>query len=171
MEIRAAAATPSPDRSIGDAFAWPLRDPEWFGKLILMGLISLIPIVGWLQLLGWMLTSLDHLRHGWQVLPPAGFRYATRGVNVFVASLVWGLLIAIILYGTMAAVVFGLLALTPKPSGDSSSAAFPVLLFPLMFGATALFGLLFLVLYMFVPVVIMYTDRGGLRGAFNVAGF
>ena len=173
MEIQAQAATPSPDHSLGDSFAWPMRDPEWFGKLVLMGLISLIPIVGWLQLLGWMLTALDHLRHGWQVLPPAAFRYATRGVNVFVASLVWGLLAAVVVYGAMGLMIFGMLATTPHPSSEtsSSSAAFPLVLFPLMFAMTASIGLIFLVLYLFVPVVILYADRGGLGGAFNVAGF
>jgi Protein of unknown function (DUF4013) len=175
VSIEAQVATPSPDHSLGDAFAWPFRDPEWFGKMVLMGLISLIPIVGWLQLLGWMLTALDHLRHGWQVLPPAAFRYATRGVNVFVASLVWGLLVAIVIYGAMGLVIFGILAATPHssstPAGETSQAAFPLLLFPLMFGLTAGFGLIFIAAYLFVPVIILYADRGGLGGAFNVRGF
>ena len=87
MNTHAGAAIPSPDTSLGDSFAWPFRDPEWFNKIVLMGLIGLIPVVGWLQLLGWMLASLDNLRHGWQVLPPAAFRYATRGINLFAASL------------------------------------------------------------------------------------
>ena len=163
--------TASPDHSLGDSFGWPFRDPEWLGTIVLMGLISLIPIVGWLQLLGWMLTALDHLRHGRQSLPPAAFRYATRGVNVFIASLVWGLLAAIVIYGTMLGLVFGLLAATPHSSSDSSSTTFPFLFLPLMFGVTALFGLLFLALYLFVPVVILHADRGGLGAAFNVAGF
>src|SRR5947207_15648658 len=89
MSTQARAAIPSPETSLGDSFAWPFRDPEWFNKIVLMGLIGIIPIVGWLQLLGWMLAALDNLRHGWQVLPPAGFRYATRGINLFAASLIW----------------------------------------------------------------------------------
>jgi uncharacterized protein DUF4013 len=171
MEVHAGYAAPSPDTSLGDSFAWPMRDPEWAGKLVLMGLISLIPILGWLQLLGWMLASLDNLRQGHQVLPPAGFRYASRGVNVFVASLVWGLIVGILIYGSMFAVLVGLVAVSPRSNTQSGSEAFPLVFFPVMFGTVALFGMLILVLYVFVPVVIMYTDRAGLGGAFNVAGF
>lgn len=170
MDTHAGAATPSPDTSLGDSFAWPFRDPEWFNKIVLMGLIGLIPIVGWLQLLGWMLAALDNLRHGWQVLPPAGFRYATRGINLFAASLIWGLVAAVLIYGSMGVAIFAMLSLTPK-SSDGSSTLFPFIFFPLMFGITAAFGLIIIALYVFIPPLILLTDRTGLGGAFNVAGF
>lgn len=167
----ALAAAPSPDTSLGDAFAWPMRDPEWLGKLALMGLISLIPIVGWLQLVGWMLTCLDNLRRGYQVLPPADFRYASRGVFLFLASLLWGLIAAIVIYGTMGALFIGVFALNPPTNGQNGSPAFPLIFLPLWFGTIALFGAVSLVLYAFVPVVVQFTDRTGFGGAFNVAGF
>lgn len=164
-------AVPSPDTSLGDAFAWPMRDPEWLGKFALMGLISLIPIVGWLQLVGWMLTCLDNLRRGYQVLPPADFRYATRGVHVFLAGLVWGVAAAFVIYGTMGAIFFGAFALNPTSNGQNGSPGFPLFFFPIWFGAIALFGAVSLVLYGFVPVVIQFTDRTGFGGAFNIGGF
>src|SRR5437867_8056098 len=126
MSTQAGAAIPSPDTSLGDSFAWPFRDPEWFNKIVLMGLIGLIPVVGWLQLLGWMLASLDNLRHGWQVLPPAAFRYATRGINLSAASLIWGLLVAVLVYGSMGIAMFAMLSLAPQSSDGGGSAAFPV---------------------------------------------
>ena len=46
MSTQARAAIPSPETSLGDSFAWPFRDPEWFNKIVLMGLIGIIPIVG-----------------------------------------------------------------------------------------------------------------------------
>ena len=170
MSAEAGAAIPSPETSLGDSFAWPFRDPEWFNKIVLMGLIGLIPIVGWLQLLGWMLTALDNLRHGLQVLPPAAFRYATRGINLFAASLIWGLVAAVLIYGSMGVAVFAMISLTPK-AGDAGSTAFPIILFPLMFGISAAFGLIIIALYIFIPPLIVFTDRTGLGGAFNVAGF
>lgn len=148
-----------------------MRDPEWLGKFALMGLISLIPIVGWLQLVGWMLTCLDNLRHGHQVLPRADFRYAGRGVYLFLASLLWGLIAAIVIYGTLAAIFFGLFVPNASSNGQSGSQTFPLYFFPLWFGTIGLFGAATLVLYAFVPVVIQFTDRSGFGGAFNIAGF
>jgi hypothetical protein len=171
MDIHAGAVIPSPDRSLGDSFAWPFRDPEWFTKIVLMGLIALIPIVGWLQLLGWMLSALDNLRHGLQVLPPAAFRYATRGINLFAASLIWGLAALVLLYGSMGVAIFALLSVTPSSRDSGSSAVFPLLFLPLMFGISAAFGLIIIALYVFIPPLILFTDRKGLAGAFNVAGF
>ena len=124
-----------------------------------MGLISLIPIFGWLQLVGWMLTALDHLRHGRQDLPPADFRYASRGIHVFLASLVWGLIVGVLLYGSMGVVMFGTLGLTSKAGTDSASAAFPALMFPLMFGLMAFFGLIFTLGFGLAPLIILFTDR------------
>jgi len=171
VDARAGAVIPSPDHSLGDSFAWPFRDPEWFNKIVLMGLIALIPIVGWLQLLGWMLSTLDNLRHGWQVLPPAAFRYATRGINLFAASLIWGLVALVLIYGSMGVAIFALLSVTPKAGDGSNSGAFPLIFFPVMFGMTAAFGLIIIGLYVFIPPLILFTDRKGLGGAFNVAGF
>src|SRR2546423_12140966 len=137
MSTHGGAAVPTPENSLDDSFAWPYRDPEWFNKIVLMGLIALIPIVGWLQLLGWMLAALDNLRRGWQVLPPAAFRYATRGINLFAASLIWGLAAALLIYGSMGLAVFAMLSLTPSSSDGNGTAVFPFIFFPLMFGVTA----------------------------------
>ena len=171
VDLPAPAAAPSPDHSLGDAFAWPMRDPEWLGKFALMGLISLIPIVGWLQLSGWMLTCLDNLRRGHQALPPADFRYASRGVYVFLVGLVWGLAAAVVVYGTLGAIFFGVFAANPTTHGQNGSPAFPLFFFPIWFATIALFSGVSLVLYAFVPVVIQFTDRTGFGGGFNVAGF
>jgi len=171
VEVPAQALRPSPGTSLGDSFAWPFRDPEWFSKIVLMGLIALIPIVGWLQLLGWMLAALDNLRQGWQVLPPADFRYATRGINLFAASLIWGLAAAVLIYGSMGLAVFAMLSLTPSSSDGTGTAVFPFIFLPLMFGVTAAFGLIIIALYVFIPPLIVFTDRTGLGGAFNIAGF
>ncbi len=146
MDSHAGAVIPSPDHSLGDSFAWPFRDPQWFNKIVLMGLIGLIPFVGWLQLLGWMLSALDNLRHGLQVLPPADFRYATRGINLFAASLIWGLAAFVLVYGLMGVAIFALLSVTPNSSDGGSSSVFPFLFLPLMFGMIAAFGLIIVAL-------------------------
>jgi Protein of unknown function (DUF4013) len=74
---------------IGDAFVWPFRDPDWLAKIAVMGLILLIPIVGAINGLGWMLTMIDRLRAGDERLPPANFDYLGRGVQLFVVYIVY----------------------------------------------------------------------------------
>ena len=34
--------------SVGDSFAWPFQGPGWFGKMIVQGLIAIIPLIGWI---------------------------------------------------------------------------------------------------------------------------
>src|SRR6266542_1157709 len=166
-------STASPDVNIGDAFSWPMRDPEWISKLLLMGLIGLIPIVGALQQLGWMLTGLDNLRAGRYEVPPARFRYARRGVWLFVASLIYGVITMVIFYAVLALMIVAIMAVTPRQPGASgeSSSGTPLLVFPVMFAAMGLFGLVFLALFLFVPVAIEFIDRRALGGAFNIPGF
>src|SRR5437016_12886777 len=61
-----------------------------------MGLIQLIPIVGGINGLGWMLATLDRLRAGDEKLPPANFDYLARGVQLFVVYLVYYLGLAVV---------------------------------------------------------------------------
>src|SRR5690349_20391745 len=81
---------------ITDAFAWPFRDPDWLGKVAVMGLILLIPIVGGINGLGWMLATIHRLREGEEKLPPANFDYLGQGFRLFVVYLVYYLALAVI---------------------------------------------------------------------------
>src|SRR2546430_14436917 len=74
---------------ITDAFVWPFRDPEWPAKIGIIGLILLIPIVGSINGLGWMLAGLDGLRAGEERLPPANLSYLGRGFRLFVVNFVY----------------------------------------------------------------------------------
>src|SRR5207247_10280199 len=80
--------------SIGDGFAWPFQDPQWFSKIVVQGLIAIIPIVGWIALAGWLVMTIDNYRTGRRELPPAGF-HLERGVVLFLGYLVCVILFAI----------------------------------------------------------------------------
>src|SRR5205807_5633946 len=108
MAELAGGAPRSEQATVGDAFAWASHDPGWIGKVILMGLIGLIPIVGPLQQAGWMLAALDNLRAGRHEVPPAAFRYASRGVWLFLAALVYAVVVGVVFYGGVFALAFGL---------------------------------------------------------------
>src|SRR5205807_9825887 len=74
--------------TLGDAFGWPFADREWFPKMILQGLIAIIPIVGHIALLGWLLATVDNYRAGRRELAPAGF-HLERGIALWAVLLVY----------------------------------------------------------------------------------
>ena len=59
--------------SVGDAFGWAFKDPAWLGKIAVQGLITIIPIVGWIATTGWLMLSFENARSGRNELPAAGF--------------------------------------------------------------------------------------------------
>src|SRR5215469_14331094 len=81
--------------SAGDAFAFPFRSPDWLGTMVLQALILIIPIIGQIALLGWLLATVDNLRAGRQQLAPAGF-YLGRGIALFGVELIYGIALFII---------------------------------------------------------------------------
>lgn len=38
----------------GSSFSFVFKDPDWVKKLLIMGLVTLIPVLGQLVLMGWM---------------------------------------------------------------------------------------------------------------------
>ena len=80
--------------SVGDAFAYPFRDPGWVGKIAVQGLILIIPIVGWIATAGWLMLTLDNLRAGLQELAPAGF-HLSRGIGIFGVVVLYAIVINI----------------------------------------------------------------------------
>jgi hypothetical protein len=171
-ELTGGVARPN-EVNLGDAFGWASHDPNWISKLLLMGLIGLIPIVGALQLAGWTLAALDNLRAGRHEVPPAAFRYASRGVWLFLASLIYAIVFTVVFYGGFFAIFLGLVPAGSASAGHTTGTTNqpPFILFPLMFGWMGFFGLGLLGIFLLVPLIIEFTDRRGLAGAFSVAGF
>lgn len=148
----------------GDTIGWPTRDPGWIGKVIVMGLITLIPVVGSIAVLGWMLGALDNLRAGRQELPPAGFSQLGRGLNLFVVLLVYGLGIGVAL-GICFAAGAVLAAVGSQGSAPGALAG----------AGAALLGLGWLVailgvlgIYLLLPAIVLQTERGGIGAGLRV---
>ena len=80
--------------SVGDAFSYPFRDPCWVGKVVAQGLILIIPIVGWIAAVGWLMLTFENLRDGRQELAPAGFHLAI-GIGLFGVLFIYGILLDI----------------------------------------------------------------------------
>ena len=149
---------------VTDAFAWPVRDPEWPVKILVTGLLLLIPIAGAINGLGWMLATLDRLRAGEERLAPANLGYLGRGVQLFAAQLVYSLAVAVV-----ALVVYlpAVLIAVSQGQGSGSTALILVslLLNLLAFGVTTVGSL---ALTFATPAIVLATDRGGIRGGLAV---
>jgi len=139
-----------PMTSVGDGFSWPFQDPQWFSKIVLQGLISIIPIVGWIALVGWLVLTIDHYRTGRRDLPPAGF-HLERGLVLFVVYAVY-------------AIVFAIPGAIVQGSGMANDNA----------GTQALGNLVSLalsaLLAFLAPSIILHTYRSGFNGGFDVSG-
>jgi hypothetical protein len=153
--------------NVGNVFGLPFRSGNWLGTFALMGLIGLIPILGQIALLGWTLALLDNYRRGAVDLPPPGFQYLGRGVNLFLVFLVYGLVIALIIGVPFLVLIAGSLATAGNPDGRGAYTS------GLAGSGFSAFGgvieLLVLVLYLFYPAVIVATERGGIAAGLNPA--
>jgi hypothetical protein len=135
--------------SVGDSFGWPFQDPGWFGKMIVQGLIFIIPIVGWIALYGWLVMAIDNNRAGRRELPPAGF-HLERGVALFVVYLVW-----VIVFNIPGGIFSG------AGSGGHNGAAAGL--------GSLLSFLLGLFLAFLVPAIYLNTYRAGFSGGFDIS--
>ena len=136
--------------SVGDGFAWPFQDPQWFSKIVVQGLIAIIPIVGWIALAGWLVMTIDNYRTGRRELPPAGF-HLERGIVLFLVYLAYAIVFAI-----PGGIIQGAGASNDSPGlqalGNLVSFAFSILLAFL------------------APSVILHTYRAGFNGGFDLSG-
>jgi hypothetical protein len=91
---------------IGALIQAPMADKAWIKKCLIMGLICIIPIAGFLNLMGWMATFTTTRMEGGTDLPEAGLSYIGRGWKVFLAMLpIFGLyIVLIIVMGVVGAV-------------------------------------------------------------------
>src|SRR5262249_1479534 len=76
--------------SVGDAFGYPFRSPSWASTILLQGLILIIPIIGQIALLGWLLATIDNLPAGRQEMAAPGF-HLERGIKLFGVQLLYGI--------------------------------------------------------------------------------
>lgn len=149
---------------ITDAFVWPVRDRMWPMKVVITALILLIPIVGAMNGLGWMLATMDNLRAGDETLAPGNFAYVGRGARLFVVQLIYAVAI-----GVIAAIIYvpALLLAISQGHGKGSPGVIVLSLFlnVLALGVTTAgsLGLTFL-----TPAIVLATDRGGIAGGLAV---
>ena len=140
--------------SVGDAFALPFRSPHWVSTILLQGLITIIPVIGQIALLGWLLLTIDNLRAGRQELAPAGF-HLRRGIALFGVELIYAIAIGL---------VPGIVQSAGAGMVGQNNAAGGLLL--TLGGLMALAG--WLLLTFLTPVLILATSEHGFAGGMDV---
>jgi Protein of unknown function (DUF4013) len=142
--------------SVGDAFGFVFRDPKWVEKILIQGLILIVPIVGLIATAGWMLMTLDNIRAGRQEIAPAGF-HLSRGIGLFGAWFIYSFVLS--LPGDVLSGLGSATSANHNYSGPSVSALGSLL------GLAAQ-----LLLYFLLPSIIVMTDRRGFSGGMDVDG-
>ena len=149
---------------IADGFIWPVRDPEWVTKILVMGLTLLIPIIGAINGLGWTLATMDRLRAGEERMAPAGLGYIGRGAGVFLVRLGYGVAVAVVAAAIYLPAL--LLAASQGNQGNANPAVIvlAVFLFVLAFAVATLGGL---ATYFATPALVLETYHRGVGGGFD----
>ena len=80
------------------AFSYVFEDKNWLSKVLIAGLISLIPIVGQFYLMGWMIEIVRRTKAGrTDILPTTHFTYfLTLGLKMFVVCLIYSIPVIIL---------------------------------------------------------------------------
>jgi CDP-diglyceride synthetase len=149
---------------IADAFVWPFRDPDWLGKIAIIGLILLIPVIGGINGLGWMLAALDRLRTGEERLPPANFDYLGKGVELFVVYLVYYLVLVLAGMVLYVPAIF----LLSLQGHDHANALLVVTGIGLLLLTISVVTLGALALTFAMPSIVLAVDRGGIAAGLRV---
>ncbi|MEA4910437.1 MAG: DUF4013 domain-containing protein [Chloroflexi bacterium] len=146
----------------GLAFSFAFKDPDWLKKIALAGLVSLIPIIGQIFIIGWGLEVTRRvIRHEPELLPDLDFgENLSKGFQAFVISLVYS--IPIILFSLIINISTALAA--NQQNGDTAAvviAAISVCCGGLML----IYGI---ALGFWIPAAFgNFVDKGQLSAGFN----
>jgi len=149
---------------ITEAFAWPFRDPEWVSKLLIIALTLLIPIIGSINGLGWMLASLDRLRAGEERLSPAHPSYIGRGLRLFAVEFIYTLVIVVIAL----AIFVPALALSVNQGQGSANSGLIAAAVLLNLVGFSVITVLSLGLTFLIPAIVLATDKAGVAAGIDV---
>lgn len=133
---------------LGQAFSYPTRDPEWFKKIGIIALVNLIPIVGQLVMLGWVLEITRRtIRRDTILLPDVDFStQLSDGFKAGVVGFVYALPVILV-----QGISQGIMIAVENGSG-SSDATIQVMSFAVIC-MSCVVGLYGLVLGVFLPAV------------------
>lgn len=128
------------------AFSYVFEDKDWVSKVLIAGLISLIPVIGWLYIAGWMIEIVRRVKAGrTDILPQTHFSdFLSLGFKAWVVSLVY--MIPIFLLSGVTSILNG------WNSGTSSDAASVMLT-----GMSCVVSLISIILSLYLSMLLIYA--------------
>jgi hypothetical protein len=145
---------------IGRAFTAFMKDPEWIRKVLLGTLISLIPFIGGIVLLGWGLTIVKNTYEGRDDRLPEWDDfggYLSKGFMAWVGALIWCLPIIVLIVCFSFALAF-----------SANSEAATALVVMLSIGAFMV-AIIYASLFLPVPIA-RYAVRGEFSAMLDFSG-
>lgn len=121
-----------PGFDLGAVVKWPFEDERWLPKVLVMGLLGLIPLVGVLNGLGWLKACYEARRADKLDLPDAGLGYLGSGFQLFLAFLpLFGVVLVLQGMGAVFSdtLLGGLFALVGGLAGMAVAALAPAVLY------------------------------------------
>jgi len=146
----------------GLAFSYVFKDKDWFKKIALPALCSLIPVIGQLVLSGWGLKATKNVIDGKKEDALPSLEFGADLGRGFMAFLITAI------YSLPAAVVFGITAALLGIGGNLGDDTVRILLF-IVGGCVGLIGVLFAIVVGFMGMIAVanYVAKGEFRAAFN----
>lgn len=147
--------------NFGLSFSYVFKDKEWFKKVAIPALCSLIPVVGQFIVMGWGLKATKNVIEGnvENALPKLDFGADLgRGFMAFLISLI---------YGIPAGIILGISGGLLGAAGGSED--FLQIVLMIVGGCFGLVGILLMLLIVFMSfaAVANYVAKGQFKAAFN----
>jgi hypothetical protein len=148
--------------NFGIAFSYMFKDSDWFKKMVIAGLLLLIPLLGQLVVLGWALSITRRvIEHDPLPLPSVDFgNDLGRGFSAFVIALVYSLPVILLA---------GFLGVVDAVATSLTDGEIVMYMMAFLSICTGLFSLIYgLLLAVMLPAAYgNFAARGALSAAFN----
>lgn len=148
---------------IGKAFSYVFDDEQWITSILIAGLLTLIPILGWFTLLGYMLEAARNVAMGSPRPLPKWDNFGEKvslGFSAFLITLVWSL------PAVLVSMLFICIPLLGATGGEDAAAAAAVGTFFCVFPIVIILALVLQPLML--AAMARYLQTGSLGAAFQV---
>ena len=146
---------------IGKSFSYVFEDKKWIEKILIGGIVSLIPIVGFWLVYGYLIQLVRNVRNHEPEPLPAWDEWGDKlieGLKLMIIYFIWGLPLFILYF---------LIILPLSFTGDSDSGSTIAGLFATCFGCFAF--LYAIILWLATPgITIKYAEGGQFSDGFKV---
>ncbi len=144
------------------ALTFVFKEHKWIKKIIITGLLTLIPIIGQFHLIGWAVEiSKRVIDDDYEKIPEAAsWNYLLRGIKLFLIYLVYSIPVAVIW------LALNLLTWIWKALFNGALENFGIQLFHFLQNAT---GFVYFILFLFImpAVILIFLETEQLRDSFN----